>query len=156
MSTSNKVAFLATLHCLAGCAVGEVLGMVISAALNWPPLPSILLAIILAFTFGYTFSAVPLIKAAFSFKHAFSLVLAADTVSIAVMEIVDNGFILAVPGAIHADLDTGLFWISLFLSLTLAFVAAFPVNKFLISKGMGHAVIHSYHKNHDDHSHKGH
>lgn len=154
MNTSaNKTALLATLHCLTGCAVGEILGMVISTALLWSAVPSIILSICLAFLFGYTFSAVPLLKAKLSLKNALTLVLAADTLSIAVMEIVDNGFIMIVPGAIHAGLDTTLFWISMVLSLAVAFLAAFPVNKYLIAKGMGHAVVHEYHHQHHNHSH---
>jgi hypothetical protein len=150
MDTSpNKTAFLATFHCLTGCAVGEVLGMILSTALQWSALPSVIFSIGLAFLFGYTFSAVPLLRANLPLKKALTLVLAADTVSIAVMEIVDNGFIMIVPGAIHAGLTTGLFWISMALSLVVAFIAAFPVNKYLIAKGMGHAVVHHYH--HIDH-----
>lgn len=157
MNTSpNKTALLATLHCLAGCAVGEILGMVISSALQWSALPSIALSIGLAFLFGYGFSAVPLLRANLSLKKALSLVLAADTISIAVMEIVDNGFIMIVPGAIHAGLDTMLFWVSIALSLVIAFLAAFPVNKYLIAKGMGHAVVHHYHHSHHNDNHEEH
>jgi len=152
MNTSpNKTALLATLHCLTGCAIGEVLGMIISSALLWSAVPSIALSVGLAFLFGYTFSAVPLLRARLSLRKAFTLVLAADTISIAVMEIVDNGFILVVPGAIHAGLDTSLFWISMLFSLVAAFIAAFPVNKYLIAKGMGHAVVHEYHHDHSQH-----
>lgn len=144
---------MATLHCLTGCAIGEVLGMVISSALNWPALPSIILAISLAFIFGYSFSLIPLLRGGLGLHKALGLVLAADTLSIAVMEIVDNGFILAVPGAIHAGLNTPLFWISMALALVAAFIAAFPVNRYLIAKGMGHAVVHEYHHQHHDHHH---
>jgi len=152
MNTSpNKTALSATLHCLTGCAIGEVLGMVISSALLWPAIPSIALSVGLAFLFGYAFSAIPLLRARLSVRKAFTLVLAADTISIAVMEIVDNGFILIVPGAIHAGLDTSLFWISMLFSLVAAFIAAFPVNKYLIAKGMGHAVVHEYHHDHSQH-----
>jgi len=154
MNTSpNKIACMATLHCLTGCAIGEVLGMVISSALNWPALPSIILAISLAFIFGYSFSLIPLLRGGLGLHKALGLVLAADTLSIAVMEIVDNGFILAVPGAIHAGLNTPLFWISMALALVAAFIAAFPVNRYLIAKGMGHAVVHEYHHQHHDHHH---
>lgn len=152
-ASANKTALLATLHCLAGCAVGEVLGMVISTALHWAALPSIILSVSLAFLFGYTFSAIPLIRAKLPLKKAFSLVLAADTISIAVMEIVDNGFLMLFPGAMHAELDTALFWVSMALALTAAFMVAFPVNKYLIAKGMGHAVVHEYHGHHDEHIH---
>ena len=122
--------------------------MIISSALLWSAVPSVALSVGLAFLFGYTFSAVPLLRARLSLRKAFTLVLAADTISIAVMEIVDNGFILIVPGAIHAGLDTALFWVSMFFSLVAAFIAAFPVNKYLIAKGMGHAVVHEYHHDH--------
>jgi hypothetical protein len=155
-SSPNKTALLATLHCLTGCAVGEILGMMITTALLWAALPSVLLSVGLAFLFGYTFSAVPLLKAELSITKAFTLVLAADTLSIAVMEIVDNGFIMLVPGAIHAGINTALFWVSMVLSLAVAFIIAFPVNKYLISKGMGHAVVHQYHHQHhmsDDPTH---
>jgi len=152
MNTSpNKTALLATLHCLTGCAIGEILGMVLSTALQWSAGPSIALAIVLAFVFGYGFSIVPLFRAGLSFKKAMTLVLATDTISIAVMEIVDNGFIMIVPGAIHAGLDTALFWVSMALALVAAFIVAFPVNKYLIAKGMGHAVVHQYHHDHNHH-----
>ena len=146
--SSNKVALLATLHCLTGCAIGEVLGMVISSAVEWDAVPSIILSIGLAFLFGYSFSAVPLLRGGIGLKKALGLVLAADTVSIAVMELVDNAFILVVPGAIHAGLDTPLFWISMALALAAAFVAAFPVNKYMIGRGMGHALMHEHHHDH--------
>ena len=151
MNTPNKVALLATLHCLTGCAVGEILGMVVSSALNWPALPSIALSVVLAFIFGYAFSMTPLLRSGVTLRKALTLVLAADTLSIAVMEIVDNVFIALVPGAIDAGLDTALFWVSLGLSLLAAFIAAFPVNKYLISRGMGHAVVHEYHHSHHTH-----
>ena len=149
--SANKVALLATLHCLTGCAVGEVIGMIISSALNWSAVPSIMLAVGLAFLFGYGFSAIPLLKSGLGLKKSLTLVLLADTISIGVMEVVDNTFILVVPGAIHAGLDTSLFWISMALALLAAFVVAFPVNKYLIGRGMGHAVVHKYH--HQEHSH---
>ena len=150
---ANKVAFLATLHCLTGCAIGEILGMVISSALNWAAFASIILSIVLAFLFGYGLSMIPLLRNGLPLRKAMTLVLAADTLSIMVMELVDNAFIVLVPGALDAGLDTMLFWISLALSLVLAFIAAFPVNKYLISKGMGHAVVHEYH-NHQHGPHK--
>jgi hypothetical protein len=157
MNTSpNKTALLATLHCLTGCAIGEVLGMVVSTALGWSTVPSIILSIVLAFLFGYSFSATPLLRARLPFKKALTLVLAADTISIATMELVDNGFIMVVPGAIQAGLDTALFWVSMALSLVVAFLAAFPVNKYLIAKGMGHAVVHEYHHQHHDNVHQDH
>jgi putative flippase GtrA len=141
----NKTALSATLHCLTGCAIGEVLGMIISAALNWHAFPSVVASIVLAFVFGYGLSMLPLLKHGLSVKKALGLALAADTVSIATMEIADNGFILAVPGAIDATLVSLLFWISLVVSLFIAFIVAFPVNRFLIARGKGHAVVHEYH-----------
>jgi hypothetical protein len=137
-------AFQATTHCLTGCAIGEVLGLVLSTALGWSNLPSILLAIVLAFGFGYGLTIGPLLGAGIAFRTAFGLALAADTVSIAVMELVDNAFVLAVPGAMTAGLTDSLFWISLGVSLVLAFIVAFPVNVWLISRGLGHAVIHGH------------
>jgi len=122
--------------------------MVISSAVEWDAVPSIILSIGLAFLFGYSFSAVPLLRGGIGLKKALGLVLAADTVSIAVMELVDNAFILVVPGAIHAGLDTPLFWISMALALAAAFVAAFPVNKYMIGRGMGHALMHEHHHDH--------
>ncbi len=141
----NKTALSATLHCLTGCAIGEVLGMIISAAFNWHAFPSVVVSIVLAFVFGYGLSMLPLLKHGLSVKKALGLALAADTVSIATMEIADNGFILAVPGAIDATLVSLLFWVSLIVSLFIAFIVAFPVNRFLIARGKGHAVVHEYH-----------
>lgn len=141
----NKTALSATLHCLTGCAIGEVLGMVIATALNWHAFPSIALSIALAFVFGYGLSMLPLLRHGLSVRKALGLALAADTISIATMEIADNGFILAVPGAMDAALTSALFWISLIVSLGVAFIVAFPVNRFLISRGKGHAVVHEYH-----------
>lgn len=145
LSGLNKTAFNATIHCLTGCAIGEVLGMIISTALKWGTVASVAISIILAFTFGYALSIYSLLKSGLKLRPAFSTALAADTVSIAVMEISDNAFILIVPGAIYAGLNTGLFWISLIVSLIVAFAAAFPVNRYLISKGKGHALAHKHH-----------
>ncbi|HEY8886171.1 MAG TPA: DUF4396 domain-containing protein [Candidatus Microsaccharimonas sp.] len=141
----NRTAASATLHCLTGCAIGEVIGMIISTAFNWAAFPSIVLSIILAFAFGYSLSILPILRHGIAFKAALLLVLAADTVSIAVMELADNGFVLLVPGAINAGLNTALFWISLIISLGVAFIAAFPVNRYLIQRGKGHAVVHEFH-----------
>lgn len=141
----NKTAFSATLHCLTGCAIGEVIGMIISTGLDWSAAPSIAISIVLAFAFGYSLSMLPLLKHGLSLRQALGLALAADTVSIAVMELADNGFVLVVPGAINAGLATTLFWISLLVSLVVAFGAAFPVNRWLILRGKGHAVVHQYH-----------
>jgi hypothetical protein len=141
----SKTAASATLHCLTGCAVGEVAGMIISTAFAWRSAPSIALSIILAFVFGYSFSIRPLLRHGLSLQQALKLALAADTASIATMELADNAFVLAVPGAISAGLNTTLFWASLIISLVVAFAVAFPVNRWLIARGKGHAVVHQYH-----------
>lgn len=143
--TINRTAASATLHCLTGCAIGEVLGMIIATGLNWPNMPSIALSIILAFVLGYSLTIRPLIKHGLGLKKSLKLAFAADTASVATMEIADNGFILLVPGAINAGLSSALFWVSLGVSLIVAFIAAFPVNRYLISRGKGHAVAHEYH-----------
>jgi hypothetical protein len=119
--------------------------MVVTTAYHWPAMPSVVLSIVLAFVCGYGLSMLPLLRHGLSLKKTLQLALAADTVSIAVMELTDNGFVLLVPGAIYAQLDTGLFWVSLTVSLALAFAAAFPVNRYLISRGKGHAVMHGHH-----------
>jgi len=138
----NRLALLATAHCLTGCAIGEVLGMVIATALGWRNAASIALAVVLAFFFGYSLTLVPVLRAGIPFRRAAGLALASDTLSITTMEIVDNAFILLVPGAMAAGLDDGLFWASLAASLAIAFVATFPVNRWLIARGKGHAVVH--------------
>lgn len=159
MDTINKTAIKATLHCLAGCAVGEILGMVIGTALGLHGAITVVLSISLAFIFGYSFSMVPLLRHGLDLRHALKVALAADTVSIATMEIADNAFMLLVPGAMSAGLGSALFWISLTLSLVVAFFAALPVNRWLIARGKGHAVAHQYHhhsqhtKTEHDHSH---
>lgn len=145
MDNLNKTAFSATLHCLTGCAIGEVLGMVISTALGWATMPSIALAVTLAFIFGYALSMRPLLKHGLGVRKSLRVAFVADTASITVMEITDNAFILAVPGAIHAGLATWLFWGSLGLSLFVAFWVAYPLNRYLISKGKGHALAHQHH-----------
>lgn len=141
----NRLAFTATLHCVSGCAVGEVLGMVIGTALGWSALSTIGLAVGLAFVFGYAFTMVPLLRAGLAFGAVLKLALAADTVSIAIMEIVDNAIMLVIPGAMDAQLDSPLFWGSLGAALLIAGAAAFPVNRWLISRGKGHAVVHAHH-----------
>jgi Domain of unknown function (DUF4396) len=141
----NRVAFSATLHCLTGCAIGEILGLAIGTALGWGNLETIVLAVVLAFFFGYSFTAVPLLRSGLAFGTAAGIALAADTVSIAVMEIVDNAVVLLIPGAMEAGLDELLFWASLAFALAVAFVAAFPVNRWLIARGRGHAVAHAHH-----------
>jgi hypothetical protein len=140
----NRVAWSATLHCLTGCAIGEVLGMVIGTALGWGNAATIALAVVLAFIFGYAFTLVPLLKA-MGLGSALKLALAADTASITIMEIVDNAIMLVIPGAMDAPLDSLLFWGSLAFALAVAAVAAFPVNRWLIARGKGHAVVHAHH-----------
>lgn len=151
----NKTAVQATLHCLTGCAVGEVLGMIIGTALSLHGAITVVMSIVLAFVFGYSFSMIPLLRHGLDLRHALKVALAADTVSIATMEIADNVFMVLVPGALNAGLNTMLFWISLVCSLVVAFIAALPVNRWLISRGKGHAVAHQYH-NHDHHTHDSH
>jgi hypothetical protein len=141
----NRTAWSATLHCLTGCAIGEVLGMVIGTALGWGNGATIALAVVLAFFFGYLLTLRPLVRS-MSFASAAKLALAADTASITVMEIVDNAIMLVIPGAMDAGLGSILFWGSLAFSLAVAAVAAFPVNRWLISRGKGHAVVHAHHQ----------
>ncbi len=142
----SRVAFLATLHCLTGCAIGEVAGLVIGTALGWGNLETTVLAIVLAFAFGYALTAAPLLKAGFSAGTAAKLALASDTASITIMEIVDNLLMWIIPGAMDAQLDSLLFWGSLVLSLVIAGAAAFPVNRWRIARGRGHAVVHAHHQ----------
>ncbi len=144
----NRLAFTATAHCLTGCAIGEVLGVVIGTALGWGNFSTIALAVVLAFFFGYSFTVVPLLRAGIALGTVAGLALAADTLSIAVMEIVDNAIILLIPRAMEAGLDDALFWGSLAFALAVAFVAAYPVNRWLIARGRGHAVVHAHHAHH--------
>jgi hypothetical protein len=141
----SRSAFQATTHCLTGCAIGEVLGMVIATALAWGNTASIAISVVLAFFFGYLLTLGPVLRANVPLRRAAGLTLASDTLSITTMEIVDNAFILIVPGAIDAGLGDALFWWSLGVSLLIAFVAAFPVNRWLIARGRGHAVVHELH-----------
>ena len=141
----NRSAFQATTHCLTGCAIGEVLGMVVATALGWGSAASIAISVVLAFVFGYSLTLGPVVRADVPFRRAIGLAFASDTVSITSMEIVDNAFILIVPGAIAAGLGDSLFWWSLVVSLLIAFVAAFPVNRWLIVRGRGHALVHELH-----------
>ncbi|MFF3753264.1 DUF4396 domain-containing protein [Streptomyces sp. NPDC002018] len=143
--TSWRTAAQATLHCLTGCAIGEVLGMVIGTAAGLSNGATIALAIALAFVFGYALTMRGVLGAGLPLRQALKVALAADTVSIAVMEIVDNTVMLTVPGAMHAGLDGALFWGALAFSLAVAFVLTVPVNRWLISRGKGHAVVHAYH-----------
>jgi hypothetical protein len=141
----NRVAFSATAHCLTGCAIGEVLGVIIGTALGWGNFETIVLAIALAFLFGYSLTMLPLLRAGLALAAAIPLALASDTLSIAVMELVDNAILVVVPGAMEAGLDSVLFWASLAFALLIAGMAAYPVNRYLIARGKGHAVVHAYH-----------
>ncbi|MBK3526777.1 MULTISPECIES: DUF4396 domain-containing protein [Streptomyces] len=142
---SWTMAAQATLHCLTGCAIGEVLGMIIGTALGWGNLPTMVLAIVLAFFFGYSLTLRGVLRAGVDFRTAFRVALAADTLSIAVMELIDNGVILIWPSAMDAMLSDALFWVSLAVSLVIAFLVTTPVNKWTIGRGKGHAVVHQYH-----------
>ena len=145
----NRLAARATLHCLTGCAIGEVLGLVIGTALGWSNAASIALAVTLAFVFGYSLTMVPLLKAGMTVAVALPLAFASDSFSIAVMELVDNGVMLAVPGAMDSPLTNPLFWAALAFALAVAYVIAFPVNRYLIARGQGHAVVHQFHGGHE-------
>jgi hypothetical protein len=136
----------ATLHCLTGCAIGEILGMVIATALSWGNAASIFLSVVLAFVFGYGLTIRPVLRAGLPFRRAARVSVASDTVSIATMELVDNAFILVVPGALAAGLATGLFWWSLGVSLVIAFIVTVPVNRWLIARGRGNAAMECYHR----------
>ena len=144
-SSLNRTAFSATLHCLTGCSIGEVLGMVIGSSLGWGNFAIIVLAIVLAFFFGYGLTMLPLLRSGMALGAVLPLAFASDTLSITVMEIVDNLIIVVIPGAMDAGLGSLLFWGSLAFALSVAFVAAFPVNRYLISRGKGHAVVHQHH-----------
>jgi hypothetical protein len=143
----------ATLHCLTGCAIGEVLGMVIGTAFGWHNVPTIVLSIALAFVFGYSLTMRGVLRAGVGFRQAVRIALAADTVSILVMELIDNAVIVVVPGAMDAGLAEWLFWGSLAFSLVVAFVVTTPVNKWMIGRGRGHAVVHEYHGGHHEEHH---
>jgi hypothetical protein len=142
---SWSTAISATLHCLTGCAIGEVLGMVLASWWGWGTWPSVLLAVALAFVFGYALTMTSVLRAGLAFGAALQVALAADTVSIAVMEVVDNAVMVGVPGAIEGGLTSWLFWASLAFSLAVAFVLTVPVNRWMISRGRGHAAVHQYH-----------
>jgi hypothetical protein len=141
----NRSAFQATAHCLTGCAIGEVLGMVIGTAAGLHNAATVVLSIVLAFVFGYALTMRGVLRAGVGVRRALKVALAADTVSIAVMELVDNAVIVAVPGAMDAGLTSALFWGALAFSLLVAFVLTTPVNRWMISRGRGHAVVHAYH-----------
>jgi hypothetical protein len=141
----SRIAFSATVHCLTGCAIGEVLGLIIGTALGWGNWETIALAVGLAFFFGYSLTMLPLLRSGIALAAAVPVALAADTISIAIMEIVDNGIILIVPGAMEAGLTSPLFWSSLAVALLLAGAVAYPANRWMIQRGKGHAVVHSHH-----------
>lgn len=144
-SVSWGMAAQATLHCLTGCAIGEVLGMVIGTALGWSNVATIVLAVFLAFVFGYALTMRGVLKAGLTLRAAFGVALAADTVSIAVMEVLDNAAMVAIPGAMDAGLADPLFWGALAVAFLLAFIITTPVNRWMIDRGKGHAVVHQYH-----------
>ena len=146
MPTSGRaltgVAVSATLHCLTGCAIGEIVGMAIATALNFSNLGSVVISVLLAFVFGYSLTSMPLLRAGLALAAVVPIALASDTFSIATMEVIDNAIVVAIPGAINAGLGSLLFWGSLAFSLAIAFVAAVPVNRWLIARGKGHAAVH--------------
>ena len=141
----NRLAFSATVHCLSGCSIGEVLGMVIGTALGWGNWPTVVLSTVLAFVFGYLLTLLPLLQGGMELGAALTLAFASDTLSIAIMEIVDNAVMVVIPGAMNAGLTDPLFWVSLLVSLVLAGIAAFPANRWLIAHGRGHALVHEHH-----------
>ncbi len=145
MGSTNAMAISATLHCLTGCAIGEILGLMIGTALDLGNLATIAIAVGLAFLFGYALSTLPLLRAGLGLGAALSVVLAADTLSIATMELVDNLVMAAIPGAMEAGLVNPVFWLSMMLALTVAFFAAWPVNRYLLARGKGHALTHGFH-----------
>jgi len=138
----NALAFAATVHCLTGCAIGEVAGMAIGTALGFSNLGTIVLAIVLAFFFGYGLTSLPLLRSGMALGAVVPIAFASDTLSIATMEVVDNLIVLTIPGAMEAGLDSFLFWGSLAVALVIAGLVALPVNRWLIARGKGHAVIH--------------
>ncbi len=152
----NKLAVSATTHCLTGCVIGEVVGFVIGTALGWSDLATIALAIALAFLFGYALTSYPLVKAQLAFGTVVTTAFASDTISIAIMEAIDNLFILAIPGAMEAAIDDALFWGPLLGGFAIAFPFAFLANRYLIARGKGHALVHDYHHGHGDHAHAHH
>lgn len=142
---TKAMALSATLHCLTGCAIGEVAGLVIGSLLGLSNGATIILAITLAFIFGYSLSIIPLLKSGLPFKTALPIILAADSLSILTMEVVDNAVMAVIPGAMNAGLVNPIFWLSLPVSLIVAFWAAYPVNLYLLQRGKGHALVHEYH-----------
>ena len=152
MNARNAMAASATLHCLTGCAIGEILGLMIGTAAGLSNAATIALAVGLAFLFGYLLSTLPLIQAGLGFFAALSVVFAADTLSIATMEITDNLVMALIPGAMEGGLVEPIFWIGMIIALTAAFLVAFPVNRYLIDKGKGHALTMQHHDHHSDHN----
>jgi hypothetical protein len=146
MGGVNAMALSATLHCLTGCAIGEILGLLVGTALGLSTGWTIVLAVGLAFLFGYTLSTFPLLRSGLGVGAALGIVLAADTLSIAVMEVVDNAVMAVIPGAMDAGLVNELFWVSMLIALAAAFLAAYPVNRYLLARGKGHALTHGYHQ----------
>jgi Domain of unknown function (DUF4396) len=144
----NALAFSATVHCLTGCAIGEVAGMVIGTAFGWSNAATIAISIVLAFAFGYSFTSLPLLRAGMAVSAVVPLALASDTISIGIMEIVDNTVVALIPGALDASLGDIGFWASLALALLLAGMAAYPANRWLLARGKGHAVVHEHHHAH--------
>ena len=143
--TGWSAAVSATLHCLTGCAIGEVAGMVVGTALGWHNGATVVLSIVLAFVFGYALTASTVLRAGETLARAARVALAVDTLSILTMEVVDNGVVLAIPGAMDAGLASALFWASLAFSLAVAFVLTVPVNRWLLARGKGHTAMHAYH-----------
>lgn len=141
----DRLALSATLHCLSGCALGEVAGLLIGTALGWGNVATIALAVVLAFIAGFGLTARPLLRSGMPWRQALRLALAADALSITLMEIVDNGLMLAIPGAMDAPIDALLFWASMVTALGVAGAAAYPLNRWLIARGRGHAVVHAHH-----------
>ena len=145
MRSLNRLSLSATVHCLTGCAIGEVLGMILATWWGWGNTASIALAVVLAFLFGYGLTSLPLLRSGMPLRRVAPLAFASDTASIATMEVVDNVFLLVIPGAMAAGLADALFWWSLAVALLIAGAVAFPLNRWLISRGKGHAVVHVHH-----------
>jgi hypothetical protein len=145
VAASWRTAVSATLHCLTGCAIGEVLGMILATWWGWGSGSSVALSVVLAFVFGYSLTMTPVLRSGVVLRTAIGIAFAADSLSIATMEVMDNAFLLAVPGALDAQLTDARFWVSLVVSLIVAFVVTVPVNRALIARGNGHAVVHPYH-----------
>lgn len=151
MDTSLRTAITATLHCLTGCAIGEVLGMVLGTVWGLHNAAMIVLSIVLAFLFGYGLTVWSMLRSGMRAGSAIKIALGSDTVSITSMEITDNLVIIFIPGALNAGINTSLFWASLAISLVVAFVVTVPVNRWLIRRGLGHALVHDHHSHHDHH-----